>query len=264
MHNLNTINLLNNFLESIQLSHRALFQAAQSTLDSTLTISQDSMTLLCESIISITDFISETSSLTCQSVYESCLATIQNISEITKLANDEVYNIFESFFENLSISENEISVSNDDLQSVSEVIDLPLESLKSKDKTTLNSMSWQDFWISVLIPIILALLTMWQSKYYHDLDTLNSEHQQLEESEYQERLIEIQKERLEVEQEILFNLEVISNSLEELQEGQQFPEVPLSSLELHPTESPNFQESADSANKASDGSGTHNESEVTD
>ena len=150
------------------------------------------------------------------------------------------------------------------MQSVSEVIDLPLESLKSKDKTTLNSMSWQDFWISVLIPIILALLTMWQSKYYHDLDTLNSEHQQLEESEYQERLIEIQKERLEVEQEILFNLEVISNSFEELQEGQQFPEVPLSSLELHPVESPSFQKSADSANKASDGSGTHNESETTD
>lgn len=264
MHNLNTINLLNNFLESVQISQQALFKVTQSTLDNTLTISQDSMALLCESIISITNSISETSNLTFQSVCETFLGTVQNISEITKLVNDDVYNVFESFFENVSISENKISVSDDDLQSISEVIDLPLESLKLKDKATLNSMSWQDFWISILIPIILALLTIWQSKYYHDLDTLNSERQQLEESEYQERLIEIQKERLEVEQEILFNLEIISDSLEKLQENQQFPEVPLSSLELHLAESPSFQESADSAKKASDGSGTHNESEATD
>lgn len=267
MSNFDTINHLNGFLKFISPSQQALLEsvrAVQTALTNSLTASQDSAKIICDSIISIIDSISETSILSYQSVCEALLDTFESFSETTRLVNTEVYNVLNTLSENLSISEDEISVSDSALQSVSKVIDLPIESINQESNSSSNLMSWQDFLCSILIPVILALLTMWQTKYFHDLDVLNSERQRIEDAEYQERLIKIQTEQLEIEQEILTHLEAISDSLEEFQEDQKFHEVPLSSPGSPPIDSLNPEEPADIVNGTFDVPGTHNGNDIAD
>lgn len=167
------------------------------------------------------------------------------------------YDILNALSNGSSFSDDEVFITEDALQTVSEFVDLAPETLESCPETSTKIMSLKEFFLGIFVPILIMLVPMAHTQYLHSLDSLEAEHQQLEETEYQERLIQIENERLETEKQILTYLEQISDSLEGFQESQQLLQESVDVLQQSLTESPSSEDSENEAVDAPDAHSVH-------
>lgn len=212
-------------------------------------------------IINSVNAINQTFSAPLQQLSENLLCDLREafskINNITIHSHD----MLNTFSNGVSFSPSGVSITEEALQAVSEFVDLPPETLNDcpeNSETSIKTISLKEFFLGVLIPLLLMFVPMAQTQYLHSLDSLEADRQQLEESEYQERLLQIEEERLENERQLLTYLEQISESLEDLQSDQQILEESVTALQQSLTESLPIEGSADPENEAADALDTHN------
>lgn len=217
--------------------------------------------LMNESIVRMVNSVYEmtqTFSVPFQQLTENLLSNLHESFSAINGITSPAYDILNTLSEGITFSSDGVSITEDALQSISEFVDLPSETMEARPETSTKLISFKEFLLDILIPIFAILIPLIQTQHLHRLDTLEEERYQLEESEYQERLIQIEEEQLEAERQILTYLEQISNSLEAYPGNQQSLEESVDVLQQSLTASPELEESADPEFEASDVHDIHN------
>lgn len=92
----------------------------------------------------------------------------------------------QSIFEGISVHEDFIEISDESYNTLSSVIEYPREG-----EQPVKKFSFRDFFIAILFPILLQLLSLIQNSYYHHIDALEAQKQQLETEKYNQQIIQI-------------------------------------------------------------------------
>lgn len=163
------------------------------------------------------------------SIFEDCTQSIDFdiiCNTYTRLIDQLNYSFsydFSSLFDNISSDSTYIEIDNATVNTLSDFFvkynEEPPQNLKSK-------MSIKDFILCILIPFICMLLPMLQNNYYHQLDSAESQKNQLQESEYNAALLEIESQHNAELEKLNNNINELLQYLESVQNSQPTP-VPL-------------------------------------
>lgn len=101
-----------------------------------------------------------------------------------------------SILNDISIDKADVILTDD---AVEKLTDFFAESTENPAAEITNKMSRKDFVVNVLLPYLLSFLTMIQAGYYHHVDSVESQQQQLQESAFQAQLLDLESQQLEEE-----------------------------------------------------------------
>lgn len=147
---------------------------------------------------------------------------------------------FSNILKGIQIYDDSVEISSEASKALGLLIEYPQEEAQPDKK-----ISFESFLIGIMIPVLLAIASLLQDAYYHRLGALESQKQQLAESEYM-------KERLELEAEQTQTLKNIDTTLKNIE---RYLSNSANYHSEHATSSNAALESAVSAPEADDASG---------
>lgn len=163
------------FLKVFSVNYEQLIMPSLLKIAETVEVANQQILLDSQQLVSILEFISE---------HRETL-----FGELSALSAPIDYS---SILDGIRIHNDSVEISDESSEVLSSIIEYP-----QYKQQPVKKFSFEDFVVVILFPLILALLSMLQTSYYHHLDSLESQKQQLAESEYQERLLEIVSEHNE-------------------------------------------------------------------
>lgn len=160
------------FLKAFSVNYEQLIMPSLLKITKAIEAANQQFLLNSQQLVSILEFISE---------HQEAL-----FGELSSLSASIDYS---SIFDGIRIHNDSVEISDESSEALSSIIEYP-----QYKQQPVKKFSFEDFVALVLFPLILALLPMLQTSYYHHLDSLEAQKQQLAESEYQERFLEIESE----------------------------------------------------------------------
>lgn len=157
------------FLKAFSVNYEQLIMPSLLKITKAVEVANQQFLLNSQQLVSILEFISEHQ----ETLFGELSASID----------------YSSIFNGIRIHNDSVEISDESSEVLSSIIEYP-----QYKQQPVKKFSLENFVTLILFPLILALLPMLQTSYYHHLDSLESQKQQLAESEYQERLLEIESE----------------------------------------------------------------------
>lgn len=151
-----------------------------------------------------------------------------DIPRITSLFDNLVNDLVKTSFSTLDFSVfKDITIDTDCVTIPDEAIE-PLTNLldehdEEQPHNLSNKISTKEFILQILLPLMTIILSMMQTAYYHKLDTLESQKNQMQVAEYQEQM-------LTLENEYKSEIEELNNNLDELLQYLELSSSPETSL----------------------------------
>lgn len=160
------------------------------------------------------------------------LSCIRSNESHSNKKNNDLYNIFNK----ATVSDDHVELSDDDLETISNIFE-PCDMKVSKDPSTgINKISFRDFVISILIPIIMMLLPMIQNEYYQKVNLLEAQKDNISQAEFENKICDLLEEQNITMDKISDALNsIISNMEESSQENLTPGQEPLSNSQELPT-----------------------------
>ena len=112
---------------------------------------------------------------------------------------------FSNILKGIQICDDSVEISSEASKALGLLIEYPQE-----EPRPVKKISFESFLVGIMIPVLLAIAGLLQDAYYHRLDALEAQKQQLAESEYM-------KERLELEAEQTQTLKNIDTTLKNIE-----------------------------------------------
>lgn len=143
---------------------------------------------------------------------------------------------FSALADNITIEDDSVTLSDEAVETITTFL---TETCEASAPNVDSQMSLKEFVLCVLLPVLLTLLPMFQADYHHRVNSLESQQQQLMQSEFQDELLELEMQRLEEEklqteemrkqtEYIEQLLQILTNEFSETPEDTQvFPELVL-------------------------------------
>lgn len=120
-------------------------------------------------------------------------------------------------------TDNDVIISDEALANISSAIEIPSNCITQENsKGTCTHIPFKEFFLYILYPLILVIIPMIQSDYLDSRNALESKKQILKIQEYEENLLQIDKEIIKTNEQILNSLNQILDSLNNFPESQQF------------------------------------------
>lgn len=145
--------------------------------------------------------------------------------------NIDLYNIFN----NATVSDDHVELSDDDLETLSDIFE-PCDMKVSKDPSTgVCKISFRDFVIIILIPIIMMLPPMIQNAYYQRVNLLEAQKDNISQVEFENKICDLLEEQNVAMDQISDALNVIISNMEESSQENLTPgQEPLSNAQELP------------------------------
>lgn len=155
------------------------------------------------------------------------LSCIRSFEALFNNKNIDLYNIFN----NATVSDDHVELPEEDLETISDIFE-PCDMKVSKDPSTgVCKISFRDFVIIILIPIIMMLPPMIQSEYYQRVNLLEAQKDNISQAEFENKICDLLEEQNIAIDQINDALKVIISNTEEssqenLTTGQEPPSNP--------------------------------------
>ena len=125
---------------------------------------------------------------------------------------------------NVSFTDVDAFIPNNAFKNISNTIDVPAECIHHPNtREHFIQISVKDFLLCILYPLVLAIIPMLRSDYLDSRNALEAEKESLKTESYQERILQLDQDILDTNNQISFYLKQISDTLNNLQESQQSP-----------------------------------------
>lgn len=125
---------------------------------------------------------------------------------------------------NVSFADVDAFIPDNAFKNISNTIDVPAECIHHPNtKERFIQISVKDFLLCILFPLVLAIIPMLRSDYLDSRNALEAEKESLKTESYQERVLQLDQDILDTNEQISFYLKQISDTLNNLQESQQSP-----------------------------------------
>ena len=122
------------------------------------------------------------------------------------LENFEIPDSTLDFWENMDFQSEYIELTTDNCDSINALLDLT--NVEDTPKVTPNDKTPAiQFWLSIIIPIIIGIMQLWQNENHYKLDSIETQNIQVQEQERYEQIMQ--------------SLSDIIDSLNEIQESQE-------------------------------------------
>ena len=140
---------------------------------------------------------------------------LAEVFEVVSQQQKDIHTLVASMLQSLDFSNilKVIQICDDSVEISSEASKAALYLLTEhpqEDPRPVKKISFESFLVGVLIPVLLFIASLLQNAYYHRLDSLDSQKQQLAESEYM-------KDRLELDAELTQTLKNIDITLKNIE-----------------------------------------------
>lgn len=109
------------------------------------------------------------------------------IDSLQSLQSTLTNELFDAFVKGISVDSDHIEISDKAYDSLSLFIDYP----NDENSQPITKFSFKDFLTIILFPLLLTICTMLQTSYYHQIDALEAQKQQLEEEAYRQQCIQL-------------------------------------------------------------------------
>lgn len=141
-----------------------------------------------------------------RSLVKECLDTINASLKISVSSFD-----FSSVLDNITFEDNYVDLPADDYSAVSDIAELPvtLPSHDDESKPSKMHLSFYEFFMYFIYPLLIAIAPMIQSHYYAQLNKIEDQKNQLSEETYQHQLLDITNQCNE-------NIEQLNNTVNEI------------------------------------------------
>lgn len=144
--------------------------------------------------------------------YDAICATSKKLLECFKPLSLLEYD-FSSLVEKISLEEDCVMIDDDAIDALTEFFseqEKPVRDISSQ-------MSIKDFLLTILLPLLCMLLPMVQNSYYHKLDAIEAQQNQMQEAEYQEAILNLETQHAKELEELNNNITELLNYLESVQ-----------------------------------------------
>jgi len=147
---------------------------------------------------------------------------IQKIFQKISKSSAFVPNEYVDFVSSTELSDDSISFSKNAVENLANKSDSKLFEISSK--SDIISLPTNDFFITILIPILISLFTMMHSQYLSDSNSRELERINSKNASFQEQILEIELNQMRIQEEIASYFRDISISLESLASHEDNPE----------------------------------------